>query len=68
MMMYELCVDNEVQHCPGCGYKVTNLYSMAASEDEATMHRDRDDIALCGDCMCGVLASSEHTIIGPQVD
>jgi hypothetical protein len=52
--------------CYGCGWRVTNLYVLAASKSEAISLYMSKDAGLCGDCFSEMLMelSSPETIIG----
>lgn len=40
------------QKCPGCGYRVTNLYSLGENEAE--------ELAVCGDCTLQHINSTDR--------
>jgi hypothetical protein len=52
--------------CYGCGWRVTNLYVLAASKSEAISLYMSADAGLCGDCFSEMLMelSRPETIIG----
>ena len=52
--------------CYGCGWRVTNLYVLAASKSEAISLYMSEDAGLCGDCFSEMLMelASPETIIG----
>ena len=68
MKIFKFSADGAEQKCPGCGWLVYNLYTMANTQVEADRRHKEDDIALCGDCLCDVMTMGGHEVHGSQVD
>jgi predicted DNA-binding protein len=50
------------QKCPSCGYRFTNVYTLADSREEAERLHEPGDYSLCGDCMSELLADGNYKI------
>lgn len=68
LKVFKFSLDGEAQKCPACGNRVTNLYTLAESDAEAEIYYKDDDIALCGDCLCDILADGSHVVGGAQLE
>jgi hypothetical protein len=67
MKVYKFSSDGEDQKCNGCGWHVYNLYSFGESVVVADKALSEGE-ALCGDCLCEVMADSGHTVQAPDAE
>jgi hypothetical protein len=52
--------------CGGCGWRVSRLYVLANSKEEAVKLVKSGDAGLCGDCVCDMLAEGDYEITSPR--
>jgi hypothetical protein len=62
LKLFEVDQDNDDKKCGGCNWKVSNLYVLATSQEEAEQIYKKGDGGLCGDCMCELLAETSYEI------
>ena len=66
MKVFKFSSDGEDQKCGGCGWRVFNLYALGDDLAEAEQELWNEE-AICGDCLCEVMADSGHTVESPTV-
>ena len=52
--------------CGGCNWKVSRLYVLARSKEEAVKLVKSGDAGLCGDCVCDMFAECNYEITLPH--
>ena len=57
--------DGQVK-CGGCNWRVTRLYALADSREEALQMIKNGDAGLCGECMSDLLTEVGYEIHSPQ--
>jgi len=54
--------------CGGCGWRLTQLFVLANSDNEAKELLEADAAGLCDDCMCNLLVDNEYKIIRKEIE
>ena len=59
MKMFQV---GEDEKCGGCNWKVSKVFLMGETKEDAMEAYRENDRGLCGDCMCEMLTEEEYAI------
>ena len=53
---------DEDERCGGCNWRVSKLYALATSQEEANELKESGEAGLCGDCMSELFVDTGYII------
>lgn len=68
MMKLYLVENGEEIRCCGCGWRVSNLYLIADSEEEAKKLHEDEGMGLCAECICELIREKDYELFSGDMD